>query len=173
VYVPFWPPRARKTAETARFGPSAGKTESTAATPPKFASFYPLEFFGLIHKRPGYDPFFAENPFSPADEFVFMGLVVRSCHFDVTACAKGRRLDKLSIQIYKSVNKRFSLLDSRLQQFFCTACSQLLPQKMSTRLTLSLSTTTTTNFHFLHKKITFTLKKWFLHELDHSSYPRR
>ena len=92
MYVPFWPPRARKTAETARFGPSAGKTESTAATPPKFASFYPLEFFGLIHKRPGYDPFFAENPFSPADEFVFMGLVVRSCHFDVTACAEARRL---------------------------------------------------------------------------------
>ena len=34
-----------------------------------------MEFFGLIHKRPGYDPFFAENPFSPADELVFMGLV--------------------------------------------------------------------------------------------------
>ena len=93
MYVPFWPPRARKTAETARFGPSAGKTESTAATPPKFRSFYLLEFFGLIHKRPGYDPFFAGNPFSPADEFVFMGLVVRSCHFDVTACAEARRLD--------------------------------------------------------------------------------
>ena len=33
-------------------------------------------------------PFFAKNPFSPADEFVFTGLVVQSCHFDVTACAK-------------------------------------------------------------------------------------
>jgi len=94
VYVPFWPPRARKTAETAHFGPSAGKTESTAATPPKFRSFYPLELFGLIHKRPGQDPFFAKNQFSPTDEFVFMGLVVRSCHFDVTACAEARRLDK-------------------------------------------------------------------------------
>ena len=51
-----------------------------------------MEFFGLIHKRPGYDPFFAENPFSPADELVFMGLVARSCHFDVTACAEARRL---------------------------------------------------------------------------------
>ena len=80
-------------AETARFGPSAGKTEST---PPKFRSFYPLEFFGLIHKRPGYNPFFAENPFAPADEFVFMGLVVQSCHFDVTACAEARWLDKLT-----------------------------------------------------------------------------
>ena len=29
----FWPPRARKTGKTARFGPSAGKIESTAATP--------------------------------------------------------------------------------------------------------------------------------------------
>ena len=29
--------------------------------------------------------------FSPIDEFVFMGLVVRSCHFDVTACAEARR----------------------------------------------------------------------------------
>ena len=47
-----------------------------------------MEFFGLIHKRPGYDSFFAENPFSPADELVFMGLVARSCHFDVTACAE-------------------------------------------------------------------------------------
>ena len=95
MIVPVSPPRARKKAKTARFGPSAGKTESTAAKPPKFASFYPLEFFGLIHKRPGYDPFFAEKPFSPADEFVFMGLVVRSCHFDVTACAEARRLEKL------------------------------------------------------------------------------
>ena len=58
---------------------------------PKFQSFYPLELFELIHKRPGHDPFFAENQFSPADEFVFMGL--RICHFDVTACAKVRRLD--------------------------------------------------------------------------------
>ena len=38
------------------------------------------------------DPFFAEKPFSPADELVFMGLVARSCHFDVTACAEARRL---------------------------------------------------------------------------------
>ena len=74
VNAAFGPPGARKTAETARFGPSAGKTESTAATPPKFASFYPLEFSGLIHKRPGYGlspsgrrPFSAvsRNPFRP------------------------------------------------------------------------------------------------------------
>ena len=52
----------------------------------------------MIHKRPGYDPFFAKNPFSPADEFVFTGLVVRSCHFDVTACAEARRLEKAYFQ---------------------------------------------------------------------------
>ena len=92
MIFPFWPPRARKTAETARFGPSAGKTESTPATAPKFRSFHPLEFFGSIHKRPGYGPFFAENPFSPANEFVLMGLVVRKCHFDVTACGEARQL---------------------------------------------------------------------------------
>merc|ERR1711867_131859 len=92
VYFQFWAPRGQKTAKTACFGPSAGKTELTAATPPKFRSFYPLELLGLIHKRPGRDLFFAKNQFSPADEFVFMGLVVRSCHFDVTACAEARRL---------------------------------------------------------------------------------
>ena len=52
-----------------------------------------MEFLGLINKRPGYDPFFAENPFSPADESVFMGLVVQSCNFDVTACAEARQLE--------------------------------------------------------------------------------
>ena len=59
----------------------------------KMAKRAPLELFGLIHKQPGHNLFFAENQFSLADEFVFMGLVVRSCHFDVTACAKARRLD--------------------------------------------------------------------------------
>ena len=65
-----------------------GKTESMAAMPGKFWSSYSLKLFGLIHKWPSHDPF------SPADESVFMGLVVRSCHFDVTACAEARRLDK-------------------------------------------------------------------------------
>ena len=32
-------------------------------------------------------PVFAENPFSPDDEFVFTGLVARLCHFDVTTGA--------------------------------------------------------------------------------------
>ena len=73
VNVPFLAPGAQKTAETARFGPSMGKTESTPATAPKFRLFHPLEFFGSIHKRPGYGPFFPKNPFSPSDQFVFVG----------------------------------------------------------------------------------------------------
>ena len=73
VNVPFLAPRARKTAKTARFGPSTGKIELTPATVPKFWSFHPLEFLGWIHKRPGYGPFSADNPFSPTDEFVFVG----------------------------------------------------------------------------------------------------
>ena len=43
-------------------------------------------------KTARYGQFFAENQFSPADEFVLVGLVVRKCHFDVTACAEARRL---------------------------------------------------------------------------------
>ena len=52
VSFPFWPPGARKTAKTARFGPPAGKTESTAATAPKFRSFHPLESSGLMKNGP-------------------------------------------------------------------------------------------------------------------------
>ena len=60
-------------------------------TASKFPSFYPLEFSGLIQKWPGCVPLFAENLFSPA-EFLFTGLVVWSCHFDVTGCAEPRQL---------------------------------------------------------------------------------
>ena len=47
-----------------------------AATAPKFRSFYPLESSGLMKKTARYGPFFAENQFSPANEFVLVGLVV-------------------------------------------------------------------------------------------------
>ena len=52
VEPPFRPPGSRKTGETARFGPPAGKTESTAATAPKFRSFYPLESSELMKNGP-------------------------------------------------------------------------------------------------------------------------
>ena len=56
----FGPLGHEKTAETARFGPSTGKTEI-------------LVVFTLGIIRP---------IFSPADQAVFMGLVVRRCHFE-------------------------------------------------------------------------------------------
>ena len=55
----------------------------------------------LMNKRPGYSLFFIKNPFSPADESVFTQLVVRSCHFDVTACAEARPLGQPA-RIYTS-----------------------------------------------------------------------
>ena len=93
VDAPFGYPGAQKTAQTARFGRAAGKIKLTAAMAPKFWSFYPLESSGLMKKQSRYGPFFGENQFSPADEAVLMGLVVRKCHFHVTACAEAHRLD--------------------------------------------------------------------------------
>ena len=58
----------------------------------------PLEIIRIDGKTALYGPFFAENQFSPADEFVLMGLVVWKCHFDVTACAEARRLDKCWVE---------------------------------------------------------------------------
>ena len=63
VYVPFRPPGARKTAETARFGWAAGKIELTAASAPKFRSSDPLESSGLMEKRPRYGPFLPKISF--------------------------------------------------------------------------------------------------------------
>ena len=122
--VPFWTPRGQK---TARFGPSSGKTESRAASPPEFWSFHPLELFGLIHKRPGHDPFFAENQFSPADEFVFMGVVVRSCHFDVTACAEAGRLAQRPERSLRDLSARSRMNSQSNQKFTAQSniCSQM------------------------------------------------
>ena len=73
VKPPFRPPGARKTAETARFGPPAGKTESTAATAPKFRSFYPLESSGLMKKRPATAPFSPKISFHPPTSSCWWG----------------------------------------------------------------------------------------------------
>ena len=78
VIPQFLTPKARKTAKRARFEQPTEKNESTTAAAPKFRFQYPFELFGLIHKWPGHNLIFAENLFSPADESVFMGLVVRS-----------------------------------------------------------------------------------------------
>merc|ERR1712020_387746 len=73
VNAPFRPPGARKTAETARFGPPAGKTESTAATAPKFRSFYPLESSGLMKKRPATARFSPKISFHPPTSSCWWG----------------------------------------------------------------------------------------------------
>ena len=65
VIFPFRPPGALKTAETARFGPSAVKTEVTAAAAPKCRSFYPLESSGLMKKRPATALFSPKISFHP------------------------------------------------------------------------------------------------------------
>ena len=88
MFAPWGP----KNVEMARFGPSMGKIELPAVKPPKFQLFHPLESFGLINKLLAKAPFFAKNPFSTADEFVFTGLVVQSCHNDITACNKAHQL---------------------------------------------------------------------------------
>ena len=50
-------------------------------------------------------PVFCRKSVFTADEFVFMGLVVRSCHFDVTACTEAHRLDKY----YKHISTEYKL----------------------------------------------------------------
>ena len=58
---------------TGRFGPPAGKTESTAATAPKFRSFYPLESSGLMKKRPATAPFSPKISFHPPTSSCWWG----------------------------------------------------------------------------------------------------
>ena len=52
----------------------------------KFLSISPWKHLDWWESGP-LRPFFAENQFSPANEAVFMGLVVQRWYFDVTACA--------------------------------------------------------------------------------------
>ena len=131
-------------------------TELTAATPPKFRSFHPLELFRLIHLRPNHDPFFAENPFSPADEAVFnvhgaggTKLTFR-CN---TACAKARRLenhficicnvnftDVWAYQVLERINYETQLrTDQKLSSsiFPCCCCASVLFKDIKNDITMS------------------------------------
>ena len=72
---------------------TGGKNRIDGCDGTKISVVLPLGIIRIDEKTARYGPFFAENQFSPADEFVLMGLVVRKCHFDVTACAEARRLD--------------------------------------------------------------------------------
>ena len=70
------PPGAQKRAKRALLGPPTGKTGQTGSKPTKFWLFYPVEFSGFMHKRPGNGvspsglwPFsaFSQNAFRPGD----------------------------------------------------------------------------------------------------------
>ena len=92
MYVPYWPPGPKN----GRNGPLqafGGKNRIDGCDATEISLVLPLGIVRIDEKTARYGPFFAENPFSPADEFVLVGLVVRRCHFDVTAWAEARRLD--------------------------------------------------------------------------------
>merc|ERR1712055_1204390 len=74
------------------FRATGGKNRIDGCDGTEISVVLPLGIIRIDKKTARYGPFFAENQFSPADEFVLVGLVVRKCHFDVTACAKARRL---------------------------------------------------------------------------------
>ena len=71
---------------------TGGKNRIDGCDGTEISLVLPLGIVRIDEKTARYGPFFAENQFSPADEFVLVGLVVRKCHFDVTACAEARRL---------------------------------------------------------------------------------
>ena len=60
------------------FRAMGGKKPIGGCNATKILVVSPIGTFRIDYKRPSHDPFFAENLFSPADESVFMGLVVRS-----------------------------------------------------------------------------------------------
>ena len=78
LWEPFWVAYQKWMSHFWRLGPKKWRKRPVSGHPREKRSFYPLEFFGLIPKRPGYGLFFAKNPFSPTDEFVFVGLGWRS-----------------------------------------------------------------------------------------------
>ena len=75
------------------FRATSGKNRIDGCDGTEISVVLPLGIIRIDEKTARYGPFFAENQFSPADEFVLVGLVVRKCHFDVTACAEARRLE--------------------------------------------------------------------------------
>ena len=66
-------PWGPKNGRNGPFRAIGGKNRIDGCDTTKISVILPVRIFGLIHKRPGYDPFFAENPFSPAGEFVLWG----------------------------------------------------------------------------------------------------
>ena len=85
-------PWGPKNGRNGPFRATGGKNRIDGCDGTEISVVLPLGIIRIDEKTARYGPFFAENQFSPADEFVLVGLVVRKCHFDVTACAEARRL---------------------------------------------------------------------------------
>ena len=86
---PFWGP---KNARNGPFQACNEKNRIDGCDGTEISGVLPLGIVRIAEKTAPLRPIFAENQFSPANEAVLMGLVVRKCHFDVTACAEARRL---------------------------------------------------------------------------------
>jgi len=85
-------PWGPKNGQNGPFRATGGKNRIDGCDGTEISVVLPLGIIRIDEKTARYGPFFAENQFSPADEFVLVGLVVRKCHFDVTACAEARQL---------------------------------------------------------------------------------
>ena len=85
-------PWGPKNGRNGPFRATGGKNRIDGCDGTEISVVLPLGIIRIDEKTARYGPFFAENQFSPADEFVLVGLVVRKCHFDVTACAEARQL---------------------------------------------------------------------------------
>ena len=88
----IWAPWGPKNARNGPFRACNGKNRIDGCVRTEISVVWPLGIVRIDGKTAPLRPIFAENQFSPADEAVLMGLVVRKCHFDVTACAEARRL---------------------------------------------------------------------------------
>ena len=88
-------PWGPKNGQNGPFRATGGKNRIDGCDGTEISVVLPLGIIRIDEKTARYGPFFAENQFSPADEFVLVGLVVRKCHFDVTACAEARRLENV------------------------------------------------------------------------------
>ena len=94
VNAPYGPPGTRKQPKQPVSGGRREKSNWRLRPPRNFGHFTPWNHLDWWKNG----PFFGENQFSPANEAVLMGLVVRKCHFDVTACAEVLRLGELMLE---------------------------------------------------------------------------
>ena len=129
----------------------------------------PLGIVRIDEKTARYGPFFAKNQFSPADEFVLVGLVVRKCHFDVTAGALRQASGfKVVLCIYSSfylgepaiseiISKKCESLESRLGHLFGIEHEEFIKVALNleTAMSMSMSPNHVQSLLKSHTNITF------------------